>query len=44
VELEKTLAARLLPFRKTDGSILGPYFAQTLRAVKQKAGFRDDLT
>jgi integrase len=39
VELEKTLAAWLLPFRQSEGSILGPYFAQTLRAVKQKAGF-----
>jgi integrase len=39
VELGKTLGAWLLPFRKSEGSILGPYFAQTLRTVKQKAGF-----
>jgi len=39
VQMEQTLIEWLLPYRKTSGSIKGPDFADTLKAVKRKAGF-----
>jgi len=37
--LEPLLAEWLLPFRQAQGRITGPFFAQTLREVKVRAGF-----
>jgi integrase len=39
VQLEPLLAEWLLPFRQAHGRITGPFFAETLRAVKVSAGF-----
>jgi integrase len=39
VQLEPLLIEWLLPFRKPAGQITGPFFAETLRAVKVAAGF-----
>jgi integrase len=39
VPLEEALSEWLFAYRKADGSILGPFFAETLRTVKRKAGF-----
>jgi integrase len=39
VTLEARLAAWLLAYRKSEGSIIGPFFVDALRAVKQAAGF-----
>jgi integrase len=39
VQMEPLLAAWLLPFRAQTGRITGPFFAETLRAVKVSAGF-----
>ena len=39
VHLEPALAAWLTPLRQAEGRIIGPYFVETLRAVKEKAGF-----
>jgi hypothetical protein len=46
VEMEPLLAAWLLPFRAKAGPIRGPFFAETLQAVKVSAGFTfgDDKT
>jgi site-specific recombinase XerC len=38
-EMEPLLSEWLLPFRLPDGPITGPFFAETLRAVKAAAGF-----
>ena len=37
--MEPQLIEWLLPFRKPRGSIVGPEFVDTLRAIKQAAGF-----
>jgi integrase len=39
VEMEPLLATWLLPFRAQTGAITGPFFTETLRAVKVSAGF-----
>jgi integrase len=39
VRMEPQLIEWLLPFRKARGSIVGPEFIDTLRAIKQAAGF-----
>jgi integrase len=39
VQLEPLLSEWLLPFRAPAGAITGPFFAETLRAVKVSAGF-----
>jgi integrase len=39
VEMETLAEKWLLPFRLLDGPITGPFFAETLRAVKAAAGF-----
>jgi integrase len=39
VQMEPQLIEWLLPFRKPRGSIVGPEFVDTLRAVKKAAGF-----
>ena len=46
VQMEQLLVKWLLPFRAQAGLITGPFFAETLRAVKVSAGFTfgDDKT
>ena len=39
VKLEPGLIAWLKPFRENQGRIIGPFFVETLRAVKEAAGF-----
>src|SRR4029077_6987358 len=39
VQMEPQLIEWLLTFRKARGSIVGPEFIDTLRAIKQAAGF-----
>jgi site-specific recombinase XerC len=39
VEMESRLVEWLLPFRQKKGPIIGPEFVETLRAVKEAAGF-----
>jgi integrase len=46
VQMEPVLSEWLLHYRKPNGPIIGPYFADTLHAVKKAAGFTfgDDCT